>query len=323
MPMTSSEITDVARQRRNDSRLAVPHRLVDLRRLALCVAPQQEPRDAAECARDQRGDPARRHMLHAVLQAAFVVAERGVLHVEQDRHHQRAGEEQAAMPVSTTITQNRGVRTPAPPLVMFGCSIAPRPDGRRCSRLRPPHALADPGRSPIAHSAEPAPWARAARPAAMTFAVRDYLPGRRAVIYLVRDRRAEPGCMCGGTGRALARSHAGKAPDVPAPGEQHHPLRGGHRCLRHTPTVSFRGYQAPTGRWFLRPSRRLSERRQPTALGRRRSACVVVRPRAGRWVKLLPSAALTRTFLGSARWTAFGHRPPPPRRGNWRQCPRR
>src|SRR6266704_6041567 len=28
--------------------------------------------------------------LGAVLQAAFVVAERGVLHVEQDRHHQRA-----------------------------------------------------------------------------------------------------------------------------------------------------------------------------------------------------------------------------------------
>jgi len=38
----------------------------------------------------------------------------------------------AATPASTTITQNRGVRTPAPPLVMFGCSIAPRPDGSRC-----------------------------------------------------------------------------------------------------------------------------------------------------------------------------------------------
>ena len=36
------------------------------------------------------------------------------------------------MPVSTTIIQNRGVRTPAPWLVMFGCSIAPRPDGMRC-----------------------------------------------------------------------------------------------------------------------------------------------------------------------------------------------
>jgi hypothetical protein len=33
------------------------------------------------------------------------------------------------MPVSTTITQNRRVSTPAPPLVMFGCSMAPRPDG--------------------------------------------------------------------------------------------------------------------------------------------------------------------------------------------------
>jgi hypothetical protein len=47
----------------------------------------------------------------------------------------------AATPVSTTINQNRGVRTPAPPLVMFGCSIAPRPDGIRrlssgCGRRR-------------------------------------------------------------------------------------------------------------------------------------------------------------------------------------------
>jgi hypothetical protein len=38
----------------------------------------------------------------------------------------------AAMPVRITIAQNRGVRTPAPALVMFGCSVAPRPDGRRC-----------------------------------------------------------------------------------------------------------------------------------------------------------------------------------------------
>jgi len=30
--------------------------------------------------------------LGAVLQAAFVVAERGVLHVEQDRHHQPGGD---------------------------------------------------------------------------------------------------------------------------------------------------------------------------------------------------------------------------------------
>ena len=36
------------------------------------------------------------------------------------------------MPVSTTITQNRGVSTSAPTLVMFGCSVAPRPDGMRC-----------------------------------------------------------------------------------------------------------------------------------------------------------------------------------------------
>ena len=36
------------------------------------------------------------------------------------------------MPVATTITQNRGVSTPTPSLVIFGCSVAPRPDGMRC-----------------------------------------------------------------------------------------------------------------------------------------------------------------------------------------------
>jgi hypothetical protein len=71
--------------------VAVPHRLVDLRRLALGVPPRQEPRNAAEYARDQqRADPPRRRcLLHAVLQAALVIAERRILHAEQDRRHQR------------------------------------------------------------------------------------------------------------------------------------------------------------------------------------------------------------------------------------------
>ena len=72
--------------------VAVPHRLVELGRLAPGVPPQQEPGDTAEHSGDQQGgDPPRRGcLLHAVLQAARVVAERRVLHVEQDRHHQRA-----------------------------------------------------------------------------------------------------------------------------------------------------------------------------------------------------------------------------------------
>jgi anti-sigma B factor antagonist len=72
--------------------VAIPERLVDLGRLALHVPPQQEPRDAAERARDQQGaHPPRRGCLrYAMLQAPRVVAERRVLHVEQDQHHQRA-----------------------------------------------------------------------------------------------------------------------------------------------------------------------------------------------------------------------------------------
>lgn len=59
---------------------------------------------------------------------------------------------QAATQVGNTITQNRCVRTLAPPLVMFGCFIVRRPDcirrfsggsGRR-DRLQPGHLGGDP-----------------------------------------------------------------------------------------------------------------------------------------------------------------------------------
>jgi hypothetical protein len=61
--------------------------------------------------------------------------------------------------------------------------------------------------------------------------------GRLVVSDRVRGWRPGPGYARGDKGRALSRSRARIAPDVPAPGEQRHPLRGGHVCLRHTPTV--------------------------------------------------------------------------------------
>ena len=108
------------------------------------------------------------------------------------------------MPVSTTITQNRGVRTPAPPLVMFGCSMAPRPEGMRCfssGRARRPRSLALPG-------------CRA----------RDRLrrcngPGRRASLsgLVIRVAPESPGSQPSGPGADGRRITAG-------PAQQHHCL---------------------------------------------------------------------------------------------------
>ena len=151
--------------------VAVPHRLVDLGRLALGVAPQQEPRHAAECARDQqRGDPPRRGcLLHAVLQAAFVVAERGVLHVEQDRHHQRAEQAGGDAGQHHHHPEPGGEDARA---VAGDVRLLHRPAAGRHAlleqRLRAPHALAGPGRPPVPHGAEPARRAGAAFPAAGT-----------------------------------------------------------------------------------------------------------------------------------------------------------
>jgi hypothetical protein len=170
--MTTSEITDVPRQRRNDSRpVAVPHRLVELRRLALGVPPQQEPRHSAEYAGDQqRDDPPRRGcLLHAVLQAAFVVAERGVLHVEQDRHHQRAEQAGGDAGQHHHHPEPGGEDARA---VAGDVRLLHRPAAGRHAlleqRLRAPHALADPGRPPAPHGAEPARRAGAAFAAAGT-----------------------------------------------------------------------------------------------------------------------------------------------------------
>jgi hypothetical protein len=248
--MTTSEITDVPRQRRNDSRPSPFHTASSISDGSpLVYRRSRNHAHAAERARDQQGadPPCRGRLLDAVLQAAFVVAERRVLHVEQDRHHQRSSRP-AAMPVSTTITQNRGVRAPAPPLVMFGCSIAPRPEGIRCFSSgcgRRTRSLTPAGRRPrAALSQGDGPWRRARPPGRSC----GCLPGRRVVTCLVRDWRVEPGCACGDASRALAlaRRRAGKAADVPAPGGRPRPPRGCHMCLRHTPTV---GLAAVHLRW--------------------------------------------------------------------------
>jgi hypothetical protein len=92
MPMTTSEITDVPRQRQKDNRPSPVHSASSISEGSPRGIPaQQEPGDAAERARDQqRADPPDRgSVLHTLLQAAGVVAERRVLHVEEDQ--QRRG----------------------------------------------------------------------------------------------------------------------------------------------------------------------------------------------------------------------------------------
>ena len=164
--MTTSEITDVPRRAaERQPPVAVPQRLVDLRRLALGVTPQQEPGDPAECARDQQGrdPPRRRCLLDTVLEGARVVAERRVLHVEQDRHHQRA--EQAGGDAGQHHHHpepgGQHVRAVTGDVRLFRGAAA----GRHAmleQRLRTAHALAGPGRPPAPHRAEPAGWARKA-----------------------------------------------------------------------------------------------------------------------------------------------------------------
>jgi hypothetical protein len=44
-------------------------------------------------------------------------------------HIIRSPNRPVATPVAATIAQNTGVRAASPSLVMFGCSMAPRPDG--------------------------------------------------------------------------------------------------------------------------------------------------------------------------------------------------
>jgi hypothetical protein len=118
----------------------------------------REP-SAAAAGDQQRRDPAqRRGVLHASLQAAGMVAGGQVLHVEQQRH-QRGSGQAGRHPVSIVKAQNAGVSTP-PSLVMFGCSMAPRPDGRRRRRsgwgLR---CRSLPGRWPAGRlRAGPGPW---------------------------------------------------------------------------------------------------------------------------------------------------------------------
>ena len=172
MPMTTSEITDVPRQRRNDSRPSpCPDRVVDLRRLVLGVPAQQEPRDPAEHAGDQqRAHPAEvRGLLDSVLQGSGVIAERRVLHVEQDQHHQRA-EQAGGNPGQDHQHPEPGgenagaVAGDVRLLHRAAAGRQPLPD----QRLRVPRSLADPDLPPVARSAEPAPCAGVPRPAAWT-----------------------------------------------------------------------------------------------------------------------------------------------------------
>ena len=151
--------------------VAVPHRLVDLRRLALGVPPQQEPRDTAEHERDQQGgDPPRRGcLLRAVLQAARVVAERRVLHVEQDRHHKRA--EQPGSDAGQHHHHPEPGRQDSGPAagdVRLLDGAAAGGHALLQQRLRAPPALARPGRPPGARQAEPVRWAGTARLAVIT-----------------------------------------------------------------------------------------------------------------------------------------------------------
>ena len=134
MPTTTSEISDVPSDRRNDRRASSrPHHVVDLGPLPGGVPAQQVPGDPAERPGDhQHGHPAAAPdaCSTAASSDAGVVPEREVLDAEQQRHHQ-VPEQPGGRPGQRDHAQNVGVSAASPSPAALGCSVAPRPDGSR------------------------------------------------------------------------------------------------------------------------------------------------------------------------------------------------
>ena len=134
MPMTISEITEVPSDRRKRQRAPSPHTASStLGLLPSGVAAQQVPGHPAERPGDQQHDetPGIGGVLHRRCNVpewypnarCWTVNRTSII---------KSPNSPVATPVSTTMTQNRGVSAASPSPVAFGCSVAPRPDGIRC-----------------------------------------------------------------------------------------------------------------------------------------------------------------------------------------------
>jgi hypothetical protein len=133
MPMTTSEMTAVPAERRNDS-LPSPFQIESSisdrsplvqRRSRYQATPPIRPASSSEISR--RGSEACR----TPSSSGPALNPKARCSTLYRIHISRSPNNPAAIPVATSTIQNSGLSAVSPSLVTLGCSVAPRPDGSR------------------------------------------------------------------------------------------------------------------------------------------------------------------------------------------------